>query len=313
MQRDRAKSNGWTWQPLCLRRRTRGPESRELRKTCQLTRAGAKLTLEGSAGTSGYGTWAVTAGGIVERGAVVIKLKNKSSVTRLALPACLAALALTLTAAPALGFRGHAFTGVTFGSSGSGNGQLNGPTDAAVNEATGEVYVTDKGNNRVEVFSATGSYVGQFNGSGTLPGEGKAAGSGPGEVATGEFVGPTQIAVDNSCHLHHLSGSACTAFDPSNEDVYVLDEGHLVIDKFSRTGEYLAQIAGSPNGGRFETNLWGVAVAPDGTLAISALSQGNEVKPEVYSYTERYAERPLSRSGTCCFWFYSPRPGGGRG
>jgi DNA-binding beta-propeller fold protein YncE len=196
----------------------------------------------------------------------------------------LVALALTLTAAPALAFRGHAFTGVSFGGSGSGNGQLDEPTDVAVNEATGDVYVTDKGNNRVEVFDASGSYVGQFNGSGTLPGEGKAAGSGPGEIATGEFEGPTQIAVDNSCKLHNLSGAACKVFDPSNEDVYVLDEGHFVVDKYTRTGEYVGQITGSPRGGRFETQLFGVAVSPSGAVAISGLEEGSIVAPRVYFY-----------------------------
>ena len=51
---------------------------------------------------------------------------------------------------------------------GAGNGQLEQPGGVAVNEVTGMVYVADSVNNRVEFFSAGGTYEGQFNGSGTL-------------------------------------------------------------------------------------------------------------------------------------------------
>jgi hypothetical protein len=104
-----------------------------------------------------------------------------------------------LVATPALAVRGHVFSH-TFSTSGSGNGQLNEPEDVAVNEATGDVYVVDKGNDRVEYFSSTGAYIGQFSGEGAL---------------TGKFSNPTSIAVDNSCHMKKLTGSACAAADPS--------------------------------------------------------------------------------------------------
>ena len=38
------------------------------------------------------------------------------------------------------------------------------PGQVAVNEETGDVYVVDRGNGRVEIFSSSGAYVGQFNG-----------------------------------------------------------------------------------------------------------------------------------------------------
>jgi len=47
-----------------------------------------------------------------------------------------------------------------FGETGSGNGQFNGPFDIVV---LGDyVYVTDNGNNRVQVFTKAGAYVSQF-------------------------------------------------------------------------------------------------------------------------------------------------------
>ena len=64
---------------------------------------------------------------------------------------------LALSATPALAVRGHLFS-TTFGSEGSGPGQLSEPNGVAVNQATtgataGDVYVADFGNSRVQWFS----------------------------------------------------------------------------------------------------------------------------------------------------------------
>jgi len=62
--------------------------------------------------------------------------------------------------------------GVSFGSEGSGNGQFTEPVGVAVAESgSGDVYVVDKGNHRVEWFSRAGVYEGQFDGSGAFPNE----------------------------------------------------------------------------------------------------------------------------------------------
>ncbi len=76
---------------------------------------------------------------------------------------CAAAGALVWCSAPALAQREHAF-GFSFGGGGSGDGQLMRPGQLAVNEETGDVYVIDRENGRVEIFSEAGAYVGQFNG-----------------------------------------------------------------------------------------------------------------------------------------------------
>ncbi len=130
--------------------------------------------------------------------------------------------------------------GVSFGSEGSGNGQFKEPVGVAANDsseplvqpAAGDVYVVDKGNDRVERFSSTGVYLGQFDGSGTFEVEGKIE---TGTAApTGAFSSPEEVAVDNSND----------PLDPSAGDVYVLDNGHDVVDKFSATGAYLGQLTG---------------------------------------------------------------------
>ena len=82
---------------------------------------------------------------------------------------CAAVGGLLLWSAPALAQREHVFS-KSFGSPGSGEGQLLQPGGLAVNEETGDVYVIDRGNNRVEIFSAEGAYVGAFDGSATPSG-----------------------------------------------------------------------------------------------------------------------------------------------
>ena len=188
--------------------------------------------------------------------------------------ACLCAfgallVSLTCTGS-ALASRGHEFTS-TFGTpcilEPCTGESLKKPNGVAVNEATGDVYVVDEGANRVVRFDKEGAFLSEFNGSGLLLGEGKAAGGGevPGEVPTGEFSKPETIAVDNSCVLLKLAEPACKTEDPSNGDVYVVDAGHTVVDKYTPEGEYVGQIAAGEEG-RFERRLEGVAVDPSGRV-----------------------------------------------
>lgn len=194
------------------------------------------------------------------------------------------AFVCVLSAASALASqRGHVFSG-TFGSPGTGPGQLKEPDGVAVNEETGMVYVADKGNDRVQWFNSKGEVQGEFNGSGELerenskhvlePFEGMKAGSGggPDEEVTGRFDEPEGIAVDNSCAEQHpkLEGAECAKYDPSNGDVYVVDGAHKVVDKYSAAGLYLGQITGKTLGTELSpTGIHGVAVEPDGDVIVS--------------------------------------------
>jgi DNA-binding beta-propeller fold protein YncE len=109
---------------------------------------------------------------------------------RCALALCASVCALALWSPPALALihRGHVF-GFTF--EGTGEHRLDDPGGVAVNEETGEVYVVDRGNERVERFKPNGA--GHY-------------------VFASEFdvAEPEAIAVDNSL------GS------PSHGDVYVV-------------------------------------------------------------------------------------------
>src|SRR5438552_2886486 len=57
-----------------------------------------------------------------------------------------------------------------FGTVGSGNGQLSGPSGVAVN-SSGDVYVFDSYNSRIQVFTSAGVYKFQFGSSGSAAGQ----------------------------------------------------------------------------------------------------------------------------------------------
>lgn len=151
---------------------------------------------------------------------------------------CTVVGALVFASASAVAMKGHLFS-TAF--TGSGASALSEPSGVAVSNATGGVYVVDRGHNRVEELDSTGTTVlGEFDGAG---------------APTGAFSSPEAIAVDNSTSL----------LDPSAGDVYVTDTGHGVVDKFTSTGTYLGQITTGAGGAAFGT-LYGVAVDGEGSL-----------------------------------------------
>src|SRR5437762_516536 len=86
-------------------------------------------------------------------------------------------------------------------------GPFNFPNGVAT-DAAGNVYVADAGNNRIQKFSSTGTYLTRWG----------SAGSG-----NGQFSYPSGVATDAA------------------GNVYVADEGNNRIQKFSSTGAYLTQ------------------------------------------------------------------------
>jgi YD repeat-containing protein len=101
------------------------------------------------------------------------------------------------------------------GIAGSGSGQLSNPTGIAV--AGGHVYVGDLNNNRVEMFSTEGAYLGQFGSSGS---------------GNGQFNQPDGVAADAA------------------GNVYVSDIKNNRVEEFTASGAYLRTIGskGSGNG-----------------------------------------------------------------
>jgi tripartite motif-containing protein 71 len=104
----------------------------------------------------------------------------------------------------------------SFGALGSENGKLKAPADVAV-DASGNTWVIDKSNNRVQKFNSAGAYVSQFGTAGT---------------GNGQFNRPTSIAIGPSGNL------------------WVTDSANNRVQKFNSAGTYVSQFgaAGTENG-----------------------------------------------------------------
>jgi hypothetical protein len=146
----------------------------------------------------------------------------------------------------------HIFSS-SFGEEGVGAGQFKQPAGVAVSDVTGDVYVADRGNDRIQEFTAAHVLIREFDGA---------------AAATGALGAPSQIAVDNSDD----------PADQSENDVYVTGEvvvggeTKYVVYKFSATGAYEGQITTGKGGAPFGV-LFGVAVDPSGGLWVYQASK----------------------------------------
>jgi sugar lactone lactonase YvrE len=126
------------------------------------------------------------------------------------------------------------------GNPGSGNGQLKNPRELTVS-STGEIWVTDTGNNRVEGFTESGVFIKTFGSSGTGP---------------GQFKEPKGITID-------AQGS-----------FLVTDGENDRVEKFNTKGEYKTQFGseGTENGQFHEP--WAILVNSHNEIFVS--DSGND-------------------------------------
>src|ERR1700722_80550 len=162
---------------------------------------------------------------------------------------------LLFASVPAFAAIEHPLLG-EFGGSETPAGKLGSASGVAVDAATGDVYVADIASNVVDKFDASGKYLCQITGS-SLPSLSECNGVGGSKTPGGSFsfTEPAAVAVDN----------ATDPSDPSKGDVYVLDGGHSVIDKFNSAGGYVGQISKGVEDAAF-SELEGVGVDQDGVV-----------------------------------------------
>jgi hypothetical protein len=189
----------------------------------------------------------------------------KTGLLRAVVVAGLTVGALALGVAPALAVPAHVLSS-SFGSVGSGVGQLElaASSEVAVNDQTGDIYVADSGNHRVDVFDPSKPKAEQFmrafganvGGAGvdvcTTSCQKGTSGSSP-----GAFESPILVAVDNS-------------MGASKGDVYVGDTGDSLISKFTESGSLIKTWVIDGQLGGFTSHnegvLAGVAVDLNGSL-----------------------------------------------
>jgi DNA-binding beta-propeller fold protein YncE len=155
-----------------------------------------------------------------------------------------AIVALGAGASPALA-ETHPFLGPLGGSLSPDT--FTNPNGIAVEESTGDVYVADIATNTVSKFDASGNPVDFTCGAecATYVKGNEITGSPAGSFSFPNAPGtPAAIAVDNST----------SPSDPNAGDLYVLDLGHGVIDRFNAKGEYAGQIPGPLTGFALDAN-----------------------------------------------------------
>lgn len=158
------------------------------------------------------------------------------------------------------------------GTPGSGDGQLEGPRDVAVDNTTGDIYVADTGNHRVVKFDSAGNFVAAWGwGVDNGASENQVCTSGcqagiPGS-ALGQLTEPVYIEVDNS------SGT-------SAHSVYVADNDDRTVLKFTPEGSL---VTGWGEGGSIsfaqEGPIGGITVSSGGSLFVLSTNSP-------YSWTE---------------------------
>jgi hypothetical protein len=155
----------------------------------------------------------------------------------------------------------------SFGSPGSGSGQLSGSAGVSIQPHSGDVYVADSGNARVDEFGPGGNFVAAF-GWGVADGKAQAevctsscqagiSGSGP-----GQFSNPTSVAFG-------VPGGA------SAGKVFVGDQGNNVVEKFDASGGFISTTDGTTTPQGHFQSLAGVAVDQSGNLWTADASTQN--------------------------------------
>lgn len=144
-----------------------------------------------------------------------------------------------------------AWAEVSFCTFGSGPGQCDHPGGVAVDRSTGNVYVVDKGNSRVNVFDESGSFLRTFGTAG---------------IGNGQFSNPVGIAVDND------------PASPAFHDVYVTDRPSKGrVQRLSPSGEFVLSF------GSTVLNAAGaVAAGPGGAVYVG--NEGAGVSREIKKF-----------------------------
>jgi DNA-binding beta-propeller fold protein YncE len=184
--------------------------------------------------------------------------EGPARVARIAFAVC----AVTLTLGAATAHASFLSQISSFGTPGSGAGQFQTPVGVAIQQTSGNVFVADAGNARVEKFDAQGNFLAAF-GWGVRDGKAQSEvctrncqagipGSGP-----GQFSSPTSIA---------------TA--PSGK-VYVGDAGNNVVLKFDTDGSFNSTIDGTTTPQGHFQSLAGISVDQNGNLWTADASTNN--------------------------------------
>lgn len=171
----------------------------------------------------------------------------------------------------------YTFAG-SFSGPGTDPGQLDSPGHAAVEQSTGNLFVVNSGNDRVEVFAPNGSGTGDFL---TSFGEGDL--SEPWGIAVAEVAGETSVYVADAGNERIVkydsdeagtpsftidatftspaqgtgagevgSFKAALAIDPASGDLLLADHANKLVQRFEADGTFVSSFDGSNGASAFE-------------------------------------------------------------
>jgi DNA-binding beta-propeller fold protein YncE len=145
----------------------------------------------------------------------------------------------------------------SFGTTGSGDGQLKSPLGVAVEPTNGLVVVADEGNNRIEVFTPSGEFVRKFGSAGT---------------GNGQFKALAGVATD------------------SKGNIWVADAENNRIQEFTEKGEFIRKF-GTEGTGNGQLRLpFDVAVDSSGNVWVAdGLNQRIQEFTETGTYVRQFA------------------------
>ena len=177
------------------------------------------------------------------------------------------------------------------GLSGAGAGQFSAAQGIAVDQATGDVYVTNQGNRRVDKFDSSGNFLFAF-GWNVDP----AGGSGQLETCTTTC----QQGASGSGAGQFGASMGNPAVDPRNGDVVVADRTNRRVQKFDSSGAFLVAFgtAGSGIGQFASTQPVRVAVDSTGSIYTVESTTTRRVQKFNSSGTSAGIFGPAHASGT---------------
>jgi hypothetical protein len=173
----------------------------------------------------------------------------------------------------------------SFAGAGTGDGELKAPKRAAVNQATGALYVVDQGNDRVQVFVPSGEtyvYSGQFGAAQLTAPLGIAVDQANGDVYVSDQTGvkrfSSALTFDAAYANEGVTGPL--AIDPTDGDLVVADTLTNTVRTFNDDGSADGSFDGSTSPGGAFTGLQDVAATPGGDLIVIDTNGTIENQPD---------------------------------
>ncbi len=122
-----------------------------------------------------------------------------------------------------------------YGTEGSGNGQLKGPSALASTDAAGDVWVSDTGNDRLEEFNSKGEYVTQVGAKGKAAGQFET----PGGIALGN-EGEVWAADSTNNSLQKFGAAGTTRGAHDSETIYYTTAANATVPACGEHAEWAA-------------------------------------------------------------------------